>query len=172
MSEKGPVVELDAAYSSDDAKPTPWATVLEHLDAAEVYWLSTVRPDARPHVTPVAAVWMDESLHFSTGPSERKARNLEGNDHCVVTTGCNAFSEGLDIVVEGNAVRVEDEPTLQRLADLFAAKYKGVFGFTVRDRAFSHDEGGVAHVFGIAPAKVFSYKRGDQGSATRYRFSG
>jgi hypothetical protein len=170
MSQREPVVELDAPYSSDDAKPTPWTVAREHLDAAEIYWLSTVRPDARPHVTPVAAVWMDGSLYFSTGPSERKARNLERNARCVVTTGCNAFSEGLDIIVEGDAVRIEDEPTLQGLADLFASKYKGAFGFTVRDRAFSHGDGGVAYVFEVAPVRAFSYERGEQGSATRYRF--
>jgi hypothetical protein len=170
MNEKDPIVELDAAYSSPDAEPTPWKDAREHLEAAEVYWLSTVRPDARPHVTPVAAVWMDGSLHFSTGPEERKARNLERNLHCVVTTGCNRFGEGLDIVVEGDANRTEDEPTLNRLADLFAAKYEGIFGFTVGDGAFLHDEGGVAHVFEVAPAKAFSYKRGERGSATRYRF--
>jgi pyridoxamine 5'-phosphate oxidase-like protein len=170
MSEREPVVELDAPYSSEDAKPTPWAVARQHFDAAEVYWLCTVRPGARPHVTPIAAVWMDGSLYFSTGPSEQKARNLERNTGCVVTTGCNVFGEGLDIVVEGDAVRVEDEPTLQRLADLFAAKYEGVFGFAVRDHAFVHDEGGVAYVFRIAAVKAFSYRRGEHGSATRYRF--
>jgi pyridoxamine 5'-phosphate oxidase-like protein len=170
MNGKEPTIELDAPYSSPDAKPTPWEVASEHLDAAEIYWLSTVRPDARAHVTPVAAVWMDDSLYFSTGPAERKARNLERNTGCVVTTGCNRFDEGLDVVVEGDAVRVEDEGTLGRLADLFAVKYKGVFGFTVRDHAFAHDEGGVAFVFEVAPVKAFGYMRGARGGATRYRF--
>jgi nitroimidazol reductase NimA-like FMN-containing flavoprotein (pyridoxamine 5'-phosphate oxidase superfamily) len=170
MKENQPVVELDAPYSSPDAKPTPWDVARHHLDAAGVYWLSTVRPDARPHVTPVAAVWMDRSLYFSTGPTERKARNLERNPGCVVATGCNLFDEGLDVVVEGEAVRTEDEQTLGRLATLFAEKYQDVFGFTVRDRAFAHDEGGVAYVFEVAPVKAFSYMRGERGSATRYRF--
>jgi nitroimidazol reductase NimA-like FMN-containing flavoprotein (pyridoxamine 5'-phosphate oxidase superfamily) len=170
MNADEPIVELDGRYSTPDAKPTPWDTAGRQLDDAGVYWLSTVRPDARPHVTPVAAVWMDGSLYFATGPDERKARNLERNTHCVITTGCNRFDEGLDVVVEGDAVRIEDENILGRLADRFESKYKGVFGFKVHDSAFVHDEGGVALVFEVAPVKAFSYLRAEDGSATRYRF--
>jgi hypothetical protein len=36
----------------------------------------TVRPDGRPQVTPVVAVWLDGAVHFTTGPTERKAHNL------------------------------------------------------------------------------------------------
>lgn len=170
MSRTQPVTELHAPYSSPDATTTPWSDARDRLDAAEIYWLSTVRADGRPHVTPVAAVWMDGSLYFSTGPDEQKSQNLAGNDRCVLTTGCNLFNEGLDVIVEGRAVRAEDETTLRRLADLFAVKYPGVFGFTVRDDAFSHDEGGIAHVFEVAPVKAFGYERGEKGGATRYRF--
>jgi len=28
------------------------------------------------------------------------------NSHCILTTGCNAFGEGLDVVVEGDARHV------------------------------------------------------------------
>jgi hypothetical protein len=34
----------------------------------------------------------------------------------VLTTGCNRWNEGLDVVVEGEAVRVTDEEMLKRLA--------------------------------------------------------
>jgi general stress protein 26 len=107
----------------------------EILKKAKVYWLSSVHPDGRPHVTPIAAVWLDDALYFSTGQTERKAKNLGLNPHCVITTGCNVL-EGLDLVVEGDAVRVRDETRLQRLADGYAAKYDQLFRFTVRDGAF------------------------------------
>ncbi len=170
MTEASPVTELDAPYSTEGAPPTPWTTARDHLDKAEVYWLSTVRSDGRPHVTPVVAVWMDGSLYFSTGPDEQKSKNLERNAHVVITTGRNSFHEGLDVVIEGDAVRTSDDATLQPLAEKFAAKYDDAFGFRVRDGSFSHDEGGVAHVYEVAPVKAFSYARGEQGSATRYRF--
>ena len=53
---KEPVAELEPQFSSDNATPTPWAEACEHLATARVYWLSTVRPDGRPHVTPIAAL--------------------------------------------------------------------------------------------------------------------
>ena len=106
------------------------------LEEAEVYWLTTVRPDGRPHVTPLLAIWLDGALYFSTGASERKAKNLAQNAHCVLTTGCNALNEGLDLVVEGDAATMRDEATLQRVADLYAAKYGPDWRFTVRDGAF------------------------------------
>jgi nitroimidazol reductase NimA-like FMN-containing flavoprotein (pyridoxamine 5'-phosphate oxidase superfamily) len=76
MAENLPITELEPQFSSDDATATPWAEAREVLAAAKVYWLSTVRPDGRPHVTPTAAVWLDDALYFSTGQAERKARNL------------------------------------------------------------------------------------------------
>jgi hypothetical protein len=48
---------------------------------------STVRPDGRPHVTPLIAVWHAGALWFATGPEERKARNLAENPSCVLTPG-------------------------------------------------------------------------------------
>jgi hypothetical protein len=170
MAARAPSVELDRPYSDDVATPTPWADASDALNRAEIYWISTVRADGRPHVTPVVAVWMDGSLYFSTGPGEQKAKNLERNALVALTTGCNAFHEGLDLVVEGTAVKVDDETKLQALADRFAAKYDDAFGFRVGGGAFVHGEGMVAHVFEVAPVKAFGYARGESGGATRYRF--
>jgi hypothetical protein len=136
------------------------------LENAEVYWLSTVRPDGRPHVTPLIAVWLDGALHFCTGPTERKAKNLLGNPKCTLTTGCNT-QEGLDLVVEGDAVRVNDDATLKRLADLYASKYE--WQFEVRDAAFIGD-GGEALVYAVRPSTAFGFGKGDTFSQTRWRF--
>ncbi|HEV2928369.1 MAG TPA: pyridoxamine 5'-phosphate oxidase family protein [Propionibacteriaceae bacterium] len=72
MVELEPVTDL-GAFSSDGAVATEWAKALADLQGAEVYWLSTVRPDGRPHVTPLLGIWLDGALYFCTGPSERKA---------------------------------------------------------------------------------------------------
>jgi hypothetical protein len=66
---------LDQRYSDGQATEVPWSDARERLAGAGVYWLSTVRPDGRPHVTPLIAVWLDDALLFCTGPQERKARN-------------------------------------------------------------------------------------------------
>ena len=168
MAEKEPVVELDARYSNEGAPATDWAHARSVLQEAEIYWLTTVRPDGRPHVTPLLAIWQDGAMHFCTGVTERKAKNLESNKHCILTTGCNAFSEGLDLVVEGDAVQVGDDATLNRLADAWGAKYGSGWRFTVSDALF-HNDGGPAAVFRVAPDTVFAFSKG-QFSQTRLRF--
>lgn len=167
MAGKEPTTELQQ-FSSDDATPTPWSEARERLETAEVYWLSTVRPDGRPHVTPLVSVWLDGALYFATGSSERKAKNLALNPHCVITTGCNVL-EGLDLVVEGEAAVMRDEDTLRRVADRYASKYDPPFRFTVRDLAF-HGEGGAAVVYRVTPTKAFGFGKGEPFSQTRWRF--
>lgn len=169
MSEREPTTELDQTFSSPGATPTPWSEGRDALAAAGVYWLSTVRPDGRPHVTPLIAIWLDDAIHFCTGPTERKAKNLAANPHVVLTTGHNAIDEGLDVVVEGDAVPVTDGPTLQRLADAYADKYG--WRFEVRGDAFHNDEGGRADVFRVEPATAFGFRKGDPFGQTRWRFA-
>src|SRR5688572_23359010 len=117
-----PTGELDARFSETAATAVPWSDVLRVFEESEIFWLSTVRKDGRPHVTPLPAMWLDGALHFCTGPEEQKAKNMEANDQVVLTTGTPAFKEGLDVVVEGRAVRVTDSKLLQRLARMWNEK--------------------------------------------------
>ncbi|MFD4181575.1 pyridoxamine 5'-phosphate oxidase family protein [Rhodococcus sp. NPDC058514] len=168
MTANDPAAELDSRYSDPDAKPAEWVRARTVLMEAPTYWLSTVRPDARPHVTPLLAVWMDDALHFCTGPDERKARNLEVNTACVLTTGCNGYAEGFDVIVEGAAVAVLDSPTLRRLADAYEVKYGSDWRFEVVESGFRHDAG-TALVFRVEPSTVFAFGKGTF-SQTRWRF--
>ena len=52
MATRNPVAELDSRFSSSDATATSWPEASQRLEQAEVYWISTVRPDGRPHVIP------------------------------------------------------------------------------------------------------------------------
>lgn len=142
------------------------------LTGAELYWLTTVRPDGRPHVTPFIGVWWDGALHFCTGPGERKARNVESNQEVVLTTGTNTLSKGFDVVVEGRAERITDEPRLTALAAAWEAKYGEEWHFDVRDGAFAHgeDQNHRAEVFGVAPRTAFGFGKGEPFSQTRWRF--
>src|SRR5438128_2238057 len=101
-----PIAELNSDFSSPGATALPWWDAEQHLQQARVFWLSSVRPDGRPHVTPLLAVWLDGALYFCTGADERKAKNLARNAQVVMTTGSNALTEGLDLVLEGEAVLV------------------------------------------------------------------
>jgi nitroimidazol reductase NimA-like FMN-containing flavoprotein (pyridoxamine 5'-phosphate oxidase superfamily) len=99
--------------------PTPWAEARSRLEEAQFYWLATVRPDGRPHVMPVLAVWVEGSLHVSAGPSSRKARNLALDPRCVMTVD----GDDLHVVVEGAVERVRDQARLQMVANQYAVKY-------------------------------------------------
>ncbi|GII60633.1 pyridoxamine 5'-phosphate oxidase [Sphaerisporangium krabiense] len=168
MTRQEPVTELDRRYSAEDAAPTPWGEARARLAEAEVYWLSTVRDDGRPHVTPLIAVWTEGALYFCTGAAERKAANLADNPCCAVTTGANALREGVDLVLEGRAVPTTDETLLGRVAEAYVRKYGEGWRFEVRDGAF-HGEGGRALVYRVAPATGFAFAKGPYGQ-TRYRF--
>lgn len=141
MSGDQPVAELHPDYSDKDATARPWSEAVAVLTRAEVFWLSTARPDGRPHVTPLIGLWSDDALHFCTGPDERKARNLATNPEVVVTTGTNTLHQGFDVVVEGRADRVTDEARLTRLAELWEAKYGADWHFEVRAGAFANAAG-------------------------------
>ncbi len=167
MADKNPVAELQPQFSSPGATPTPWPEARRLLEEAQIYWLSTVRPDNRPHVTPLFAVWLDDAVYFGTGADERKVKNLVHNPHCIFTTGCNVIA-GLDLVVEGEAIRTSDAGKLQRVADQFAAKYG--WHYAVRDGVFHGDKGNVALVYEVTPTTIFGFGKGEQFSQTRWRF--
>ena len=111
-------------YGSD---PIPWSRALDQLpakdatradEAPRTTWLSTVRPDGRPHTTGVGALWVDDRFYFTSGPKTQKSRNLARNSSCVISVALG----NLDLVVEGTATRVTDEATLERLAKAYAAQ--------------------------------------------------
>ncbi len=80
-------------------------------------YLGTTRPDGRPHAAGVGARWYDGDLYFTSGPGTRKSRNLAENP-----AGTIAMSlEGIDLVLEGEAVRVTDQETLEAVAALYRA---------------------------------------------------
>jgi general stress protein 26 len=165
-----PQTDLDPRFSESDATPTPWTEAVDRLEKSEIYWISTVRPDGRPHVTPMIGLWLDGALIFTTGESERKAKNLEGNPHVVITTGCNALGEGFDVVVEGEAVRVTDNARLQVIADTYASTYEG-WHFDVQDGAFlTEGSTSPALVFEVVPVTAFGFGKGEPYSQTRWRF--
>jgi len=167
---KQPVTELDPRFSDQAARPTSWEQTLSVLEAAELFWISTVRADGRPHVTPLVAVWLDDAVHFATGPEEQKAANLRVNRNVTLTTGCNQWDRGLDVVVEGEAVAVTDATLLERLAAAWATEWDGRWQYEVHDGGFRHKGGsGAVLVFSVTPDKVLVFARGTF-AQTRHRF--
>ncbi len=154
-----PHTQLDPRFSDPDATPTSWSDTVAVLETAQLAWISTVRADGRPHVTPLVAVWHDDAYYFSTGPTEQKAVNLGHHNGVVITTGCNDWDHGIDVVVEGTAERVTDRSTLDRLAAAWATKWDGRWQYTPGDDGFQHADGdhGIAHVYRVRPTKILAF---------------
>jgi hypothetical protein len=79
------------------------------------------------------------------------------------------MSEGLDVVFEGDAVRVHDNSKLLQLSALYKSKYN--WDFEVKDGTLVASEGNGAIVFEVAPETAFGFGKGDTFSQTRWRFS-
>src|SRR5262249_12427948 len=146
------------------------------LESAELFWLTTVRADGRPHVTPLVAVWHEGALYFTISDDGQKAVNLHGNPHVILTTGCNTWKEGLSVVVEGEGGRITGQGTLERTAAVWATKWGGgVWPYQAHDGHFRlYDEerqkvlAASNLVFAVKTSKAFAYVIGR--SQTRYQF--
>ena len=160
-----PRVKFDSRFSDPTASAMPWEDAVRLLEEAELYWITTVRADGRPHVTPLIGVMHDGAMHFSTGEREQKYRNLEHSPKVALTTGSNAWAAGTDVVVEGEAVRVSDNDELQQLADAHEAKYGEVWHYDVADGKFEAPGGG-AVVFRIEASKVLAFAKDPHGQTS------
>jgi hypothetical protein len=79
------------------------------------FFVSTIRPDGRPHSAGVGALWVDDALYFVGGAGTRRSRNLAANPFCTVSVRLR----GVDLVLEGEAHQVTDAGTLKRVAETF-----------------------------------------------------
>lgn len=97
----------------------PWSWAEQRLVDSRNYWVTTSRPDGRPHLMPVWGLWQDGSLWFSSAAGSRKVLNLRADPRCAAATQ----DPEEPVVVEGTAEFVTD---WQRLGDVIArmnAKY-------------------------------------------------
>ena len=111
---------------ADGLPPVDWNGIVEKLrdgsppapDAhnARTTWLTTVNEDGSPHVTPVGAIWLDDSYWFQTGSGTRKCRNVERDPRCTVAVSIR----DADVVIEGDAMRVTDRDAIERAAKAWA----------------------------------------------------
>ncbi len=166
-----PVTAIDQRYSDPEAEAVSWEDTRRLLEAAEIAWLTTVRADGRPHVTPVVSAWADDALYFTTGEGEQKYMNLQANPHVVLMTGSSDWDQGIGVVVEGKAVHVTDEAVLSRVADAFAVRWDGRWRFEAHDgRFYNGGEEWPCEVFGVTPTRAFAHAKGDPFGATTHRF--
>ena len=116
----------------------PWKWAEDRLHKSRQYWIPTTRPDGRPHVMIVWALWMDRVLYFSTGTQSRKARNLAKNSHC---TMCTQEADQA-VILEGVVETERNVEQIREFIRLYEKKYKWKLGemaeglLTLKDPVF------------------------------------
>lgn len=163
-----PLTTLDPRYSESDAAPTPWDVTCAALKAAELAWLVTLRPDGRPHTTPVVPVWVDDSMHFTTGADEQKGKNLRADDRVLLQVGGLDWERGLDIAVEGRASLESDPAVLARLAAAWRTRWDGSWDFEPHGSRLHH-RGSAVLTYSVRPQRVLAFAKGKFGH-TLHRF--
>ena len=82
----------------------------QRLRSDPIIWLTTVRPDGRPHTIPVWFLWDGQTILIVSQPNTQKIRNLRSNPN--VTLALDGTDEGGDVVVlEGKAELLEENVT-------------------------------------------------------------
>ncbi|HTJ36388.1 MAG TPA: pyridoxamine 5'-phosphate oxidase family protein [Dactylosporangium sp.] len=122
-----------------------WDAVRDRLRDSHNYWLSTVRPDGRPHAMPVWAVWLADAVWFSSSLRSRKVRNLRINAACTITT-----EDGrAPVIVDGSAEIITDLEPIRAFLDATNAKYSAGLDMQFLDPA-------VNATVRVAPREVFA----------------
>lgn len=139
----------------------PWSWAEERLNASRNFWLATRWPDGRPHVMPVWAVWHQSTLLFSSSKGSRKARNLELDPRCMLTT-----EDALNpVTVEGVAELLTERAELEEFLTLTNAKYSTTYGVEMVDPAVNCS-------FCLRPTWAFGLQSDNfTGSPTRWSFT-
>ncbi len=133
-----------------------WSWAEERLRGRYIWWLATTRPDGRPHLMPVWAVWVNEGVAFSTGAGTRKARNLAHNPFVTIVPERGVES----VIVEGEA-----GPLPIELESTFVAAYTDAYGMDPMAMG--------EPVYLVKPTAAFGFIDEDDGfplSATRWTF--
>ncbi len=152
--------DVPAAYgvvpADEGAGLLDWSWADERLQGRYIWWLATTRPDGRPHLMPVWAVWVGEGVAFSTGGDSRKAKNLAANPFVTIVPERGVES----VIVEGEVVTLPE-----KLTPRFVAAYQ---------QAYAMDPTAMGEpIFMVKPTKVFGFIDQDDGyplSATRWVF--
>ena len=96
----------------------PWKWAEDRLKKSRQYWIATTRPDGRPHLMVIWALWLDGKLYF-TGKTSRKARNLARNPNCMCTDDAAEA-----VILEGAIGTERDIKTIREFLRIYEKKYK------------------------------------------------
>ncbi len=133
-------------------------------------WLATINPDGSPHVNGVGVMWVDGVFWFETGDETRKAKNLAHDPRCTISLSVHEF----DLVLDGTASKVTDQPTVAAMAERWAADWPCRVDDTGQALTadFSAPSAGPPpwFVYRVTPRAATAVGTVEPGGATRWRF--
>ncbi len=122
--------------------------VHEDLASAPILWLSTTRPDGRPHIVPTWFDWDGEAIMLFAKPDAQKVRNVRHQSSVMIALGRAEANFAVELL-EGEAVIVDSPgepagaagPTARRPSSRFARKYRSALaeaGYTMETFAAAY----------------------------------
>lgn len=142
-----------------------WESVEVRLRESMHYWMSSTRPDGRPHVVPRWGVWLESRFWYDGSPATVHAGNLRENPACTLH-----LESGAQAVILDGTSRPADPPGLElgtRLAEQFGRKYAD-HGYSPAPDAWEGTDAGGLMVF--TPSKALAWFEFPN-DVTRFRFA-
>lgn len=134
-----------------------WPDVEDRLVGAANYWLTTMRPDRRPHATPIWGVWLERALYLDGIPTARWARNMAANPAVTVH-----LESGTDVVIIDGFADNVPSITNRNLAASIVAIWDSKYGRL-------HPDPGADGMYRVMPRSVRAW-RDFPHDATRWLF--
>jgi PPOX class probable F420-dependent enzyme len=86
-----------------------------------IIWLSTVRPDGRPHLVPVWFLWDGTTLLIFSQPRAQKVRNIQHEQR--VALALDTLDEGEDVVIVEGVAELLPAGTVDATLPAYVEKY-------------------------------------------------
>src|SRR5258706_877561 len=127
------------------------AHIDERLRTNPIIWLTTVRPDNRPHMVAVWFLWDGEKFLIFSQPNTQKLRNLRHSSH--VTLALDDTRGGGDVIVIDGEAELLTDPDVNATLAAYTQKYDALLkreGMDAASMAKSYSQG-----IRITPAKFY-----------------
>ena len=105
----------------------------DRLRTEPTVWLSSIRPDGRPHVVPVWFTWDGAVFDLFSKPNAQKVRNLRAHPDVMLAVGRPDAEWDVELI-EGRAAILE-EPTATHVSEHLFEKYAALMARAELDRA-------------------------------------
>jgi PPOX class probable F420-dependent enzyme len=140
----------------------PWSKLDAFLKSFRSIWISTTRPDGRPHATPVWYLWDGQHIYFTTSPKSQKGKDLAHQSWVIVHAG----DPDDVIILEGPAQIVIDKEEQERVNAAYGDKYVDPNSGAKASIFAYHDD-----LYRVEVKHVMAWEYGNVRNRTDWRFN-